>query len=117
MIKENRNLSPIEISRLVNIESNEINIPISKIRRYIKFDRAKNFHDNMDHVQTYIRERVHGPETGDEPFFFGLQSLSNSRIGNGTPQNPFLIGITSKQALEKATLSGKKAMHFDSTYI
>ncbi|OWZ09846.1 LOW QUALITY PROTEIN: hypothetical protein PHMEG_00017388 [Phytophthora megakarya] len=78
----------------------------SKVQNVVCYFRRTKLggNDSISNVTSLVRAQAcHGNEEEHEPFTFGWQWNENGQlvVGNGTDENPFLVGITTKALLRQ----------------
>ncbi|OWZ08213.1 hypothetical protein PHMEG_00019283 [Phytophthora megakarya] len=95
---------------------------LQKVQNVVCYFRRTKIggNDSISNVTSLIRAQAfHGNEEEHEPFTFGWQWNDNGQfvVGNGTDENPFLFGITTKPLLRQAARDPATFIfHVDVTY-
>lgn len=119
-----QHLRPMRIrsgmSRKFNIPLKDV--PLKVVQNFVySYARSKlDNHDLVDELRKWIHARAFsGCEEVTQPFTFGWHLDSNGKpvVGNGSKENPFVLGLTTKTMISRLLLPPDSfILHIDATY-
>ncbi|KAG3001922.1 hypothetical protein PC119_g16539 [Phytophthora cactorum] len=95
---------------------------LRQVQWFISHYSKKTLHRNDDHdeILVQIDQLAYGPQVSDtSPFSFGWERDVRGKpdVDNGSDENPFLVGLTTKRLLLNAARdSGTFVFHMDATF-
>ncbi|KAG3012454.1 hypothetical protein PC120_g13871 [Phytophthora cactorum] len=95
---------------------------LCQVQWFISHYSKKTLHRNDDHdeILVQIDQLAYGPQVSDtSPFSFGWERDVRGKpdVDNGSDENPFLVGLTTKRLLLNAARdSGTFVFHMDATF-
>ncbi|KAE9152681.1 hypothetical protein PF002_g3948 [Phytophthora fragariae] len=100
----------------------EVMPTLGQVQRFVRNFNKKELHrtDDYEDVLDQIGQLAYGPAVADtQPFSFGWERDSEGKpnVGNGSNENPFLVGLTTKCLLRNADRDPSSfVFHMDGTF-